>query len=187
MLMLTMHALKWLKCSHNVHLGTMCHLCWQIEECGHLHFPMALKNKLGRGRWDLVSCHVSLNSVQLFLRRSRKCSRQSEAGTGRPSWISDRSVKLKLDRGRWDLASYKISLKSIQRFQRRSRKCEMWKVNDGRRTDDGQRVISIAHLSLQLRYTKKHVASGIVARFVPLIYCSRKMLCTLNTKIWSSC
>ena len=29
------------------------------------------KHKLGRGRWDLPSCQVSLNSVQRFQRRSR--------------------------------------------------------------------------------------------------------------------
>ena len=29
------------------------------------------KHKLGRGRWDLVSCQVSLNSVPPFQRRSR--------------------------------------------------------------------------------------------------------------------
>ena len=37
------------------------------------------KNKLGRGRWDLASCQVSLNSLQQFQRRSRKCISQSEA------------------------------------------------------------------------------------------------------------
>ena len=37
------------------------------------------KYKLGRGRWDLASCQVSLNSVQRFQRRSRKCLSQSEA------------------------------------------------------------------------------------------------------------
>ena len=37
------------------------------------------KHKLGRGHWDLASCYVSLNSVQLFKRRSRKCLSQSEA------------------------------------------------------------------------------------------------------------
>ena len=37
------------------------------------------KHKLGRGRWDLASCQVSLNSVQWFQRRSRKCLSQSEA------------------------------------------------------------------------------------------------------------
>ena len=37
------------------------------------------KHKLGRGRWDLASHQVSLNSVQRFQRRSRKCLSQSEA------------------------------------------------------------------------------------------------------------
>ena len=36
------------------------------------------KHKLSRGRWDLASCQVSLNSVQRFQRRSRKCPNQSE-------------------------------------------------------------------------------------------------------------
>ena len=31
------------------------------------------KHKLGRGRWDLASCQVLLNSVQWFQRRSQKC------------------------------------------------------------------------------------------------------------------
>ena len=38
------------------------------------------KHKLGRGRWDLASCQDSLNSVQRFLQRSRKCLSQAEAG-----------------------------------------------------------------------------------------------------------
>ena len=37
------------------------------------------KHKLGRGYWDLASCQVSLNSVQRFQRKSRKCLSQSEA------------------------------------------------------------------------------------------------------------
>ena len=37
------------------------------------------KHKLGRGRWDLASWQVSLNSLQRFQRRSRKCLSQSEA------------------------------------------------------------------------------------------------------------
>ena len=37
------------------------------------------KHKLGRGHWDLASCQVSLNSVQGFQRRSRKCLSQSQA------------------------------------------------------------------------------------------------------------
>ena len=37
------------------------------------------KHKLGRGLWDLASYQVSVNSVQWFQRRSRKCLSQSEA------------------------------------------------------------------------------------------------------------
>ena len=37
------------------------------------------KHKLGRGRWDIASCQVLLNSVRRFQRRSRKCLSQSEA------------------------------------------------------------------------------------------------------------
>ena len=36
------------------------------------------KHKLGKGRWDLAFYQVSLNSVQQFQRRSRKCLSQSE-------------------------------------------------------------------------------------------------------------
>ena len=104
------------------------------------------KHKLGRGRWDLASCQVSFNSVQRFQRRNRKCLSQSEA---RAAILFFRSAqKHKLRRGRWDLASCQVSLNSVQRFQRRSRKCE--KLT----TDDGQRVITIVHLSLRLRCTK---------------------------------
>ena len=38
------------------------------------------KHKLSRGRWDLASCQVSLNSVKRLQRRSRKCLSQSEGG-----------------------------------------------------------------------------------------------------------
>ena len=47
---------------------------------GHLVFSdRPEKHKLGRGRWYLVFCQVSLNSVQRFQRRSRKCLSKSEA------------------------------------------------------------------------------------------------------------
>ena len=78
------------------------------------------KHKLGRGRWDLASCQVLLNSAQWF-QRSRKCL--SHQRPGRPSCYSDRPKKHKLGRGRWDLASCQVSLNSVQQFQRRSRKC----------------------------------------------------------------
>ena len=50
------------------------------------------KHKLGRGPLDLTSCQVSLNSVQRFQRRSRKCLSQSEARAAilffRLAWIT---------------------------------------------------------------------------------------------------
>ena len=76
------------------------------------------KHKLGRGRWDLASCQVSLNSVQRFLQRSQNVSANQRPW--RPSWFSDRPKKHKLGRGLLDLASCQVSLNSIQR---RSRKC----------------------------------------------------------------
>ena len=79
------------------------------------------KHKLGRGRSDLDSCQVSLNSIQRFQRRSRKYLSQSEAR--RPSYFSDRPEKHKLGRGHWDLASCQDSSNSVQRFLQRSRKC----------------------------------------------------------------
>ena len=39
------------------------------------------KHKCGRRHWELAYCQVSLNSVQRFLQRSRKCLSQSEART----------------------------------------------------------------------------------------------------------
>ena len=56
------------------------------------------KHKLGRGHWDLASCQVSLNSVQRFQRRSRKCLNQSEARAA--IFFSYRPEKHKLGRGR---------------------------------------------------------------------------------------
>ena len=41
------------------------------------------KHKLGRGRWDLASCQVALNSVQRFQRRSRKCESLRTTDDGR--------------------------------------------------------------------------------------------------------
>ena len=63
---------------------------------------------------------------------------------------------------RWVLASCQVSLNSIQQFQRRSRKCEKL-TTDRRRKDDGQRMITIVHLSLQHRCTKKwHTCCPII-------------------------
>ena len=53
---------------------------WHVGQGGHSCLLVGLKNKLGKGRWDLVSCRVLLNSVKRFQRRSRKCLCQSDAG-----------------------------------------------------------------------------------------------------------
>ena len=87
---------------------------------GHLVFPIGRKHKFGRGRWDLASCQVSLNSVQRF-HRSGKCFSQSEA---RAAILFFRLARKTLTWwGHWDLASCQVSLNSVQRFQSRSRKC----------------------------------------------------------------
>ena len=78
------------------------------------------KHKLGRRCCDLASCQVSLNSVQRFQRRSRKCLSQSEA---RAAILFFRSARKTQTWGCWDLASCQVSMNSVQRFQSRSRKC----------------------------------------------------------------
>ena len=52
-------------------------------------FNQPEKHKLGKGRWYLASCQVSLNSVQQFQRRSRKCLSKSET---RPAILFFRSA-----------------------------------------------------------------------------------------------
>ena len=67
---------------------------------GHLVFPIGPKNtNLVEGVEILLPIKFSLNSVQRFQRRSRKCLSQSEAR--RPSCFSDRLEKHKVGRGRW--------------------------------------------------------------------------------------
>ena len=64
-------------------------------------------------------------------------------------------------KGPWVLHPYQVSSKSIKRFWRRSWKCRSLRTDDDgrtddRRTDDGQRAMTIALLSLWLRWAKKH-------------------------------
>ena len=66
---------------HIVHLSTMCHLFDRSARAAIFVYSSAWKHKLGRRHWDLASCQVSLNSVQLFQRRSRKWLSQSDPST----------------------------------------------------------------------------------------------------------
>ena len=50
-------------------------------------------HKLGRRPWDLASCQVSLNLVQRFLLRSRKCLSQSETGAAILFFLSARKTQ----------------------------------------------------------------------------------------------
>ena len=66
--------------AHILHLSTMCHLFdGSARAAIFVYWSVWEKHKLGRGRWDFASCQVSLNSVQRYQRRSRKCLSQSEA------------------------------------------------------------------------------------------------------------
>ena len=118
---------------------------------GHLVFPISLKNT------NLVEDVEILLLVKFcwipfsgFRGEVENVSANQRPGW--PSCFSDKPEKHKLGRGGWDLASCKVWLNSVQRFQR-SRKCE--KLTTDGRTDDGQRMITIVHLSLRLRCTKK--------------------------------
>ena len=90
------------------------------------------KHKLCRGCWDLASCQVSLNSVQRFQRRSRKCLSQSEARAAilffRSAWKTQIRYRM--------LSSCFLS--SFVEFCSvvSEEKLKMWKVNDGRTTDN---------------------------------------------------
>ena len=85
-----------------------------------LYTNQSERHKLDRGRWYLASCQVSLNSVQRFQRRSRKCLSQSEA---RAAILFYRSAPKNTNFVEdVELASCQVSLNSVQRFQR-SRKC----------------------------------------------------------------
>ena len=113
------------------------------------------KHKLGRGLWDLASYQVLLNSVQRFQRRSRKCLSQSEA---RAAILFFRSAGKTQTRKRTLRSSF-LSIFVEFRSAVSEEKSKMWKFTDGRtddrRTDDGRCAMTIAHLSLRLRWAKK--------------------------------
>ena len=107
---------------HIVHLSTMCHHFEETARVANFYLLIGPKKfKLGRGRWGLASCQVSLNSVKQF--RGEVENFSTNRRQGQPSCFSNQPQKQKLGRGRKDLASCQVSLNSVQWFQRRSRKC----------------------------------------------------------------
>ena len=67
------------KGSHIVHLSTMCNLYEESARAVIFFSDRPEQHKIGRGRCDLASCQVLLNSIQPFQRTSPKCLSQSEA------------------------------------------------------------------------------------------------------------
>ena len=114
---------------------------------GHLFFPIGPKNTNLVEDFEIF-LPVKFHWIPISSFREEVDNVSANQRLGRPSCVSDRPEKHKLGRGFWDLAFCQVSLNSVQRFQRRSRKCEKLMM------DDGQRVITIVHLSLRLRCTK---------------------------------
>ena len=125
---------------------------------GHLVFPIRPKNtNLVEGLEILLP--VKFRWIPFSGYRGEVKNVSANQRPERPSCFSDRPEKHKLGRGRLDLASCQVSLNSVKWFQRRSRKCESLRTtdDDGRtdgRTDDGRCAMTIAHLSLWLRWAK---------------------------------
>ena len=96
------------------------------------------KHKLCRGHCDLASCQVSLNSIQRFQRRSRKCLSQSEA---RAAILFFRSAKTNtnLVEGVDILLPVKFPWIQFSGFRGEVIKCEKLTTTDGR-TTDGRRT-----------------------------------------------
>ena len=122
---------------------------------GHLVFPIGPKNTNLVGDVEMLLL-VKFHWIPFCGYRGEVENVSANQRKWLPSCFSNRPEKHKLGRGCWVLASCQVSLNSVQRFQRRSRKCEKLTTDrqtDGR-MDDGQRVITIVHLSLRLRCTK---------------------------------
>ena len=93
------------------------------------------KHKLRRGRWDVASCQVSLNSIQRIQRRSRKWLSQSEAGAAIFVFPIGPKKKTGQRKLRSCFLSSFVESRSAVLEKRKSRKCEKL-TTDGKTTDD---------------------------------------------------
>ena len=129
---------------------------WRIGQGGHLGFTdRHEKHKLDRGCWG--SCFLSQFRQNPFSGLSgevEKCFSQSKTRAAILFFDGSARKNTQLGRGRWVLAFCQVSSEyPFSRFRRRSQKCESLRKSDGQ--DDGQRAMTIAHLSLRLRWAKK--------------------------------
>ena len=109
------------------------------------------KHKLGRGRWDLASCQVSLNSIQRF-QRSKKMS-QPIRGQGGHLVFPNGPKNTNLVEDVELLLPVKFPWIPFSVFRG---EVENVKVYAGR-TDDRRCAMTIAHSSLRLRWAKKAI------------------------------
>ena len=118
------------------------------------------KHKLGRAHWDIASCQVSSNSESVVLEKKSKVSQPIRTrgghlvfpiGLKNTNLVEDVEILLPV-KFRWILFSgFRGDVKNVKVNDRQT---DGWRT-DGRTTDDGQRMITIVHLSLRLRCTKK--------------------------------
>ena len=146
-------------------------------------FSIEPKNtNFDRGLWDLASFQLSLNFVQRFQRRRRKCLSQSEAMW--PSFLSARKSQTWLIVLRSCFLS--SSLNSFQWFQRRSRKCEKLTTTDDWRTTDNalsaqvhSEIIINLRVYVHVCFKKIHIVWVLNIWTPPLSYTQSWSFCTL--------
>ena len=95
-------------------IWVQCAIFWWIGQGGHLIFPIGHeKHKLCRGRLDLASCQVSLNSIKRFQRRSRKCLWLAETFNYDFSCDNAEGNSTKLPKQKWFLTWYQCGTNGI--------------------------------------------------------------------------
>ena len=103
---------KW---PHIVHLSTVCHLCWRIDQGGHLVFPISPKKAQEFVEDVKIWLPVMFRWIPVSGFRGQVENVSANRRPGRPSWFSDLPEKNKIGRGPWKFASCQVSFNSIKR------------------------------------------------------------------------
>ena len=114
------------------------------------------KHKLGRGRWDLASCQVSLNSVQWFQRLNQTCLGQSEARAAILFFRSARNTNLVEDveillpvKFRWiPFSSFRGEVENVSANQRPGRPSCFYDRPEKHKLDRGDWDLASCQVSL---------------------------------------